>query len=246
MNDQTTAIKALVKAQAAMPRAIKDSTNPHFKSKYADLTSVQKACLPSLHTNGFAVVHSMGEGEGSYVETLLLHESGASWACRVPLRVDKDNMQGLGSAITYARRYGLMCLSGVAPDDDDGNAAAAAPPKDLGAGAGVKEAWIDGIKDSLPPDYSAQDFASACAKQILADMKKAKTAKGTLSAWDKRGDLIDWIAEKFPAIHQNLLDEYSAIMRGYEEEAEAREAAASDHAETDRRVRLGGPEEQNE
>ena len=105
------------------------------------------------------------------------------------------------------------------------------PKDDLGAGAGMKDAWIDGIKDALPPDYSAQEFTDACAKQIVADMNKAKTAKGTLSAWDKRGDLIDWIAEKFPAIHQNLLDEHSAIIRGYEEEAEAREAAATEAAE---------------
>jgi len=220
----TVAIKALVKAQAAMPHAIKDTINPHFKSKYADLAAVQVACLPSLQANGFAVIHSMGDGAGAYVETLLLHESGASWSCRVPLRVDRDNMQGVGSAITYARRYGLMCLSGVAPDDDDGNAAAAAPPKNkaeaLESGGGMKEAWADGVKDRLPPNATAQQTAQAYADQIAEDMRKAKSAKGTTGAWDKRGDIINRIADKFPDIHQNLLDIYQAEMNSYEEEAD--------------------------
>lgn len=131
--DSTAAIKALVKAQMAMTRAMKDSNNPFFNSKYADLVSVQDACLPALHENGFAVMHSLGLGKDDnrerYVFTTLLHESGQSWECAIPLRVDKDNMQAVGSAITYARRYGLMCLSGVAPEDDDGNKAAANPPK---------------------------------------------------------------------------------------------------------------------
>lgn len=129
-DNPNAAIKALCKAQAAMPRAIKDSDNPFFKSKYADLTAVQDACFPPLQENGFAIIHTMGQNDtGSYLETILMHESGAVWSCPVPLIVDKGNMQGLGSAITYARRYGIMCLSGVAPEDDDGNNAVANPPK---------------------------------------------------------------------------------------------------------------------
>ena len=131
MTDNTAAIKALVKAQAEMTGAIKSETNPHFRQKYAGLGAVQDACLPALHKHGFAVIHAIGRDDGgAWLETSLLHESGEEpFSCRVPLRVDKDNMQGLGSAITYARRYGLMCISGVAPEDDDGNNAAASPPK---------------------------------------------------------------------------------------------------------------------
>ena len=132
MTEQTNAaaIKALCKAQAAMPPAIKDSTNPAFKSKYADLSSVQTACFPPFHSNGFAFMHRTARDEsGLSLVTMLLHESGAIFECAVPLLVAKGDMQGMGSAITYARRYGIMCLSGVAPEDDDGNAAAKNPPK---------------------------------------------------------------------------------------------------------------------
>ena len=122
---------ALAAAQATMGKAIKDSSNPHFRSKYADLGSVMDACMPAMNAQGIAVIQPTGEDEaGRYVETLLIHgESGETLKCRVPLIVAKNDMQGYGSAVTYARRYGLMTMAGVAPEDDDGNAAAKAAPK---------------------------------------------------------------------------------------------------------------------
>ena len=121
--------QALAKAQLEMGPALKDSTNPAFKSKYADLSSVMAACLPALNKNGIAVVQPTGSDDaGRYVETILIHgATGESLRCQVPLIVGKNDMQGYGSAVTYARRYGLMCMAGIAPEDDDGNAAAAAP-----------------------------------------------------------------------------------------------------------------------
>lgn len=121
---------ALAKAQAEMGKALKQNTNPAFRSKYADLGSVMDACLPALNKHGIAVVQpTIDDAEGRYVETVLLHESGETLRCRVPLIVQKNDMQGYGSAVTYARRYGLMCMAGIAPEDDDGNAAAQAAPK---------------------------------------------------------------------------------------------------------------------
>ena len=124
------AIKALIKAQSEMGAALKKATNPHFRSKYADLGAVQDACLEPLHNNGFAVIQPSGNDEGgAFVDTIFMHESGESITSRIYLMVDKNNMQGIGSAIPYARRYGLLGLSGVAPEDDDGHEAAKAPPK---------------------------------------------------------------------------------------------------------------------
>ena len=122
---------ALAAAQSEMGRAIKDSNNPHFRSKYADLGNVMDACLPALNKHGISVIQPAGEDEhGRFVATVLLHTTGEKLECKVPLIVQKNDMQGYGSAVTYARRYGLMCMAGIAPDDDDGNAAAkAAPPK---------------------------------------------------------------------------------------------------------------------
>ena len=122
---------ALAKAQANMGKALKQANNPHFRSKYADLGNVMDACLPALNEAGIALIQPTGEDEhGRYVETILIHgESGEQLTCRVPLIVSKNDMQGYGSAVTYARRYGLMAMAGIAPEDDDGHAASKAPPK---------------------------------------------------------------------------------------------------------------------
>lgn len=122
---------ALVAAQAKMGKALKDSENPHFRSKYADLSSVMAACMPALNAEGIAVIQPTTDEDGQrYVKTILLHGASAeTLECRVPLIVNKNDMQGYGSAVTYARRYGLMCMAGIAPEDDDGNAAANAAPK---------------------------------------------------------------------------------------------------------------------
>ena len=122
---------ALAAAQINMGKALKQASNPHFRSKYADLGSVMDACLPALNERGIAVIQPTGENElGRFVETIMIHgESGEQLSCRVPLIVGKNDMQGYGSAVTYARRYGLMAMAGIAPEDDDGNAAAKAAPK---------------------------------------------------------------------------------------------------------------------
>jgi len=126
MADKThkTIAAALAAAQSQMPKATKDSQNPHFRSRYADLASVQDACFPHLNANGIAIIQPVEAGEGGYfVRTTLLHEGGESLSCIVPLILGKQDMQSFGSAVTYARRYGLMAMAGVAPDDDDGNSA---------------------------------------------------------------------------------------------------------------------------
>ena len=121
---------ALVTAQLEMTKAQKKANNPHFRTKYADLGNVMDACMPALNAAGIAVIQPAGENEGGrYIETIFIHgESGEELGCKVPLIVCKSDMQGYGSAVTYARRYGLMTMAGIATEDDDGNAAAKAPP----------------------------------------------------------------------------------------------------------------------
>jgi hypothetical protein len=127
-----TIAAALARAQMNMGKALKQSANLAFRSKYADLGNVIDACLPALNEAGIALIQPTGEdAHGRFVETILIHgESGESLSCRVPLIVAKNDMQGYGSAVTYARRYGLMAMAGIAPEDDDGNAASKAAPKD--------------------------------------------------------------------------------------------------------------------
>ena len=115
---------ALSKAQAMLRGAVKDSTNPHFKSRYADLASCWDACREALAANGLSVVQ-LPEGTGGVVEmtTMLLHTSGQWVSCTGTFTPSKADPQGLGSCITYARRYQLCAIVGISPEDDDGNAA---------------------------------------------------------------------------------------------------------------------------
>lgn len=197
---------ALAAAQLEMGKAIKDSENPHFKSKYADLASVMDACFPALNRNGIAVLQPPYDDEtGRYVKTIFVHgKTGETTECRVPLIVGKNDMQGYGSAVTYARRYGLMTMAGIAPEDDDGNAAVAAAPKppskneetrklyenfqkqmeECQSPADLRSFWADTeakeVRSKLPADW-VKTLTEECAKlgkiltEQLANSEDQKT-----------------------------------------------------------------------
>lgn len=123
---------ALAKAQGQIKGAVKDSANPFFKSKYADLASVVEAIRSAFAANGLSYIQSVepSDKDEVRVETTILHSSGEWIGCGVlALPVSKVDAQGYGSALTYARRYSLSAATGVAPEDDDGNAATVAKPK---------------------------------------------------------------------------------------------------------------------
>jgi hypothetical protein len=123
---------ALHKAQGKIKAALKDSTNPHFRSKYADLSSVVEAVKAPLHSEGIVFLQGIEDAEnGVAVETMLLHVSGEWISSTLKIPATKQDAQGYGSAITYGRRYGLQSMCGVPAEDDDGNAATASAPKPL-------------------------------------------------------------------------------------------------------------------
>jgi hypothetical protein len=123
---------ALVKAQQGFAPALKSSTNPHFKSRYADLAACVEAVLDSLNANGIMLMQKQHPHEGGVcVETIFVHESGEMLSAgMLTVPASKQDPQGYGSALTYARRYSLMAACGIAPEDDDGNAAKPAPDID--------------------------------------------------------------------------------------------------------------------
>ena len=176
---------ALAKAQSEMGKALKDANNPHFKSKYADLSSVTGACMPALNANGIAVIQPFYDDEsGRYVKTIMIHgASGETLECRVPLIVAKNDMQGFGSAATYARRYGLMAMTGIAPEDDDGNAAAKSPPKDEPRKPALDPREVEQAKDILKsaPDLDALKAAflnmPKPIQQAVVDTKDMRKAE---------------------------------------------------------------------
>ena len=116
---------ALVKAQRGFAPALKTSTNPHFRSKYVDLAGCVEAVVDSLNAAGIALIQRTSEdATGVTVETVFVHESGEMLECgKLHVPASKQDPQGYGSALTYARRYSLMAACGIAPEDDDGNAA---------------------------------------------------------------------------------------------------------------------------
>jgi hypothetical protein len=120
---------SFAKAQSSVEGAEKDGKNPHFKNVYSTLTSCWLACKDALASNGFSIMQGGKKIDEHWVlETKLCHTSGHDETYHFPLLLGKNDMQGLGSAITYARRYGLCSMVGVAPEDDDGEEARKSGP----------------------------------------------------------------------------------------------------------------------
>lgn len=121
---------ALAKAQAEIENASKNSSNPHFKSKYADLAEVINTVRPVFSSHGLSISQfpSFADGLAS-VETVLMHSSGQWMSGTASAGVTKQDAQGVGSAITYLRRYSLAAVAGIAQEDDDANAAVGSRPK---------------------------------------------------------------------------------------------------------------------
>lgn len=152
--------EALAKAQSVMGGAAKDKTNPHFGSKYADLASVMDACREPLAQNGLAVVQTTTSNpDGVAVTTKLLHSSGESIESTFWLPVVQKTPQGYGSALTYARRYSLSALVGVAAEDDDGNAAS-------NAGKPPPPAGVEALKKPKKDDDPVMSAGSAKGKRV--------------------------------------------------------------------------------
>ena len=167
-----------------MKPALKDSTNPHFKSKYADLTSVWEACREALTKNGLSVVQATEfDGENAWIKTILLHASGESIEGRYPLRPVQNTPQGMGSAISYARRYALAAMVGVVSDDDDGNEASQGKPQ-----LAVVEApsTMAGRKNEADGVRRAREWANN-AHEALKKMKK-------------QAELDEWLGASVPTL----------------------------------------------
>jgi hypothetical protein len=217
---------ALAKAQGEITGALKDSANPFFKSKYADLASCWDACRKPLSDNGLAIIQSPEvTGEGLTLTTLLTHSTG-QWIKNVFRMLPKDDTpQGVGSALTYARRYALTALIGIAQVDDDGNAASG---RTNGAYAEPHRPQGD-MGKSVPIDKAR---ASALAMMAIIDKAPADgdhEEKGkALEALDYHDkilnadqDLYVAAAEQMPAAKRNTWKALIALGRKAEKEDRA-------------------------
>jgi len=115
---------ALSIAQSQLEHAKKDSINPHFKSKYADLASCLDAIKEPFAKNGLCITQVVyTENDKYFLKTILAHKSGEFIESNMQIMLTKNDIQGLGSGITYTRRYALQAIAGLGADDDDGNEA---------------------------------------------------------------------------------------------------------------------------
>lgn len=160
---------ALSKAQGEIENAVKGSTNPHFRSKYADLAEVLNTIRPTFAKHGLCLIQSTGfDGTMVSVETIVAHSSGgfvSSTASCVPAKTDA---QGIGAATTYLRRYGSAAMGGIAQEDDDGNAAAhsAKPTPEY-------ERWLTKI-DAAVDSATLADIGSELATSRMDATSKTK------------------------------------------------------------------------
>lgn len=159
---------ALLKAQKDMEGAKKDSNNPFFKSKYSDFNSVLEACKKPLNDNGIVIlqphrVDINSNGVYMVVETILLHESGEFISGETKVEVAKQNdPQALGSAQTYAKRYGLQSIVSLPSEDDDANLA-----------SGKSAAQAQPAKPVAKPSAPASGFGSSKPAEVKAESKPA-------------------------------------------------------------------------
>lgn len=158
--------KALAKAQLEMQNPAFDSMNPHFKNKFASLVAVRNSVIPALAKHGITMTQEISTGDkGPRVLTVLAHESG-QWQEYGPLEipVSKGDAQGVGSAVTYGRRYHMMAVAGVVGDeDDDANAASKKTP----------------ISNQLPARAGAMGLLSQSEQKRVIDM-----AIEAIDAWN--------------------------------------------------------------
>lgn len=182
---------ALAKAQAKIKGATKDSANPYFKSKYADLTSVWEACRAAITAEGLSILQTprlappMADSLPWTVEieTALLHSSGQWMRDTLGIPIEKIDAQGVGSAITYGRRYALAAFVGVAPEDDDGNAAVGSgkpAAKPVSAKPKGYDNWLDDIKATAD---SGIDALQEAWRKSPTDCRAYLTASSS-SEWD--------------------------------------------------------------
>lgn len=198
MTEHKTIHAAFVAAKREFGPALKTNNNPAFRSKYADLGACLEAVDEALLNNGIALIQETSEDDtGVTVETVFIHESGQERRCgKLHVPASKQDPQGYGSALTYARRYSVMAACGIAPEDDDGNAASNRAPKPPPAPM------------SPPIDKKSQDEALdglRAAARLGSEALKSEFSVMQRKASEKGPGAVEWFA--------SLWKEHSAALK---------------------------------
>lgn len=199
--------KALLAFQADPPRLVHDAENPHFRSKFVSLHGLMDAVLPRLNAQGVIVMQlpTVVDGFGPALRTVLTHaETGESVEDVMPLQAQKNDPQGQGSALTYARRYALMAALGlVADEDDDGNASS-------GAGS------TTGREKTAATDPRGDEAGGTPAPDTPFKAPTGKRGDGNVEKL--RSELVELVtqlgaAESLPSVHLHADDGDTAWLK---------------------------------
>lgn len=217
---------ALVKAQKEFGPALKTASNPHFRSKYADLSACVEAVIDGLNNNGVFLMQSSHLCEdGVIVETVFIHESGEQVSAgKLHVPASKQDAQGYGSALTYARRYALMAACGIAPEDDDGNAAVrpkqAEKPvekpveKPAAPKAEKPPAKIEGkpgrwqMNVTTKPDATPTDFVNIVAEATVVCLEQATSQADVMEIFKVNKAVFEKVKELNNSGYMDLLEAF--------------------------------------
>lgn len=212
MTDTKTLAGALVAAQAAMPAVDKDGTNPHFKSSFVTLGHLIAKVRPVLNDHGIMVAQfpsSHSDTGAPTLVTLLIHESGERIEYEAPLLLPKNDPQGFGSAMTYARRYALASALGISDqEDDDGNAATPAPGETNGntvSKPSEKQVeFLTNLVRAMGVTAPDLDVIADWSAEHLTGGKQGTCSRAIESLKDKDQATLDWLVKKATAVPDDI------------------------------------------
>lgn len=222
---------ALVKAQKAFGPALKTSTNPHFRNKYAALDACIEAVVDALNDNGIMLMQQTHLCEdGVIVETIFIHESGETMSGgKLHVPAAKHDPQGYGSALTYAKRYSLQSACGIAPIDDDGSAATAAVQQKPAAPAAPKPAakapvMVEGkdtewqLKVVAKPNGDHGEWSQLVIDATMLQIDHAKTEADVMSIFKTNRNIYNEVKAWSPTAYDVLMSEFKLARTKHKEQ----------------------------
>lgn len=220
--------QALAAAQGGFDKCVKDFLNPFFNSKYADLATVIGATRPAMSENGLSIIQIPSfDGAIVTVDTLLAHKSGEWLGGSMSARPSKVDPQGIGSCVTYLRRYAYSAIVGIAQEDDDGTAAAEPMKKE------EKKSWADKpVEQPLPPEKPKAVKAVKAKEKLVEEtveytpappVRVPPTAQPEFNAAKATDEAIASILKEFP----DASDELKAMIEQFKMRELSRMALAA-------------------
>ena len=203
--------EALVKAQKGFSPALKQSNNPHFRSKYADLAACVEAVIDALNNNGIYLMQMTHETpDGAMAETVFLHESGEMLSAgKLFFPASKHDAQGYASSLSYVRRYSLMAACGIAPEDDDGNAASKPVPKPVPKVEPKPEPKVE-AKPEPTPVQTNEGVANFAMNMFIEFLPSAKTESELNAFWKENKEAVAKIKAHDESMYVDLLAKFKA------------------------------------